>query len=279
MKADDRPLLAFGASAAGAVGFVVAFAVDAGTTWLGVALAIALAGLGAGLVLWSAALHTGDATEPRHRLTASEPEATAQRAAVSRGTEMLGRRRLVLGAFGAAIASIAAMLVVPLRSLGRAPGGLTSTPWGPGRRLVTSDGRPVRAASIELDGVVTAYPEGDLDSGDGPLLVVRLDEASLSNRTVEGGAVGGIVAYSKICTHAGCAVGLFQADSREPKTVHRLLCPCHQSEFDPLDGAKPIAGPATRSLPQLPLAIDDEGNLAATADFPRPVGPAFWSWP
>ena len=79
------------------------------------------------------------------------------------------------------------------------------------------------------------------------------------------------IAYSKICTHVGCPVGLYQADT------HELLCPCHQSTFDVLDGARPRFGPATRSLPQLPLAVDGDGFLTAQSDFTEPVGPGFWN--
>jgi ubiquinol-cytochrome c reductase iron-sulfur subunit len=85
--------------------------------------------------------------------------------------------------------------------------------------------------------------------------------------------VDGCVAYSKICTHAGCPVGLYDTETRE------LLCPCHQSLFDATDGARPVFGPATRSLPQLPLAVDAEGFLVARSDYPEPVGPGYWDRP
>jgi Rieske Fe-S protein len=86
-----------------------------------------------------------------------------------------------------------------------------------------------------------------------------------------GAVAEGLVAYSKICTHAGCPLGLYLA------AVHQLRCPCHQSTFDVLDGATPVYGPAARPLPQLPLAIAEDGSLYATGDFPEPVGPSFWS--
>ena len=98
----------------------------------------------------------------------------------------------------------------------------------------------------------------------------------LTPRTVDGGAVEGWVAYSKICTHAGCSVGLFGIDNREPDTIRQLVCPCHQSMFDPLDGARPVRGPATRSLPQLRLGVDAQGFLVAQSDFDRVVGPLAW---
>jgi ubiquinol-cytochrome c reductase iron-sulfur subunit len=86
-----------------------------------------------------------------------------------------------------------------------------------------------------------------------------------------GWTVDGIIAFSKVCTHAGCPVGLYEASSRQ------LLCPCHQSAFDVLAGARPVSGPAAWPLPQLPLTVDDDGVLRATGDFSEPVGPGWWS--
>ncbi|MEO8906979.1 MAG: Rieske (2Fe-2S) protein, partial [Microbacteriaceae bacterium] len=111
---------------------------------------------------------------------------------------------------------------------------------------------------------------------DSQVVLLRLPPEVLSKRTVDGGAVDGWVAYSKICTHAGCSVGLFGVDNRPPIVVRQLVCPCHQSVFDPTDAAKPIGGPAPRALAQLRLAVDAEGFLVSTADFDRPVGPITW---
>lgn len=269
-------MLAFGVSVLGAIGFVVAYSMDANHAWLGLCVALAAGGMGVGLVTWSDEIDPGPQTEERHPLTSSKEDLAAQREAVERGTEMLGRRTFLLGGLGTAVVSFLAMLIVPIRSLGPAPKNLYSTPWEDGRRLVTRQGVPVKADSMPPDGLLTVYPEGAVEAGDGPVILMRLPDDQLTSKTVEGGSVGGIVAYSKICTHAGCAVGLLQADSRQPLTVHRLLCPCHQSEFDPLDGAQPVAGPAVRSLPQLPLAVDGDGNLVAKGDFSEPVGPGFW---
>jgi ubiquinol-cytochrome c reductase iron-sulfur subunit len=81
---------------------------------------------------------------------------------------------------------------------------------------------------------------------------------------------GDYYAYSKICTHLGCPASLYEAQDA------RLLCPCHQSQFNMLEYAKPIFGPATRALPQLPIAVNDEGYFYARHDFIEPIGPAFW---
>jgi ubiquinol-cytochrome c reductase iron-sulfur subunit len=103
-------------------------------------------------------------------------------------------------------------------------------------------------------------------------VLVRVDPARLRTRKGrESWAPQGNLAFSKICTHVGCPVGLYQ------ESTHELLCPCHQSTFDVLDGARPVFGPATRSLPQLPLAVDPEGYLVAQHDFDEPVGPGFWN--
>jgi ubiquinol-cytochrome c reductase iron-sulfur subunit len=121
------------------------------------------------------------------------------------------------------------------------------------------------------------FPDGYVGEGDSQVVLLRVVPDLLTERTVEGGAVEGWVAYSKICTHAGCSVGLFGVDSRPPQQIRQLVCPCHQSVFDPVDAARPVGGPATRSLPQLPLGVDDDGYLIALSDFDGPVGPVAWN--
>jgi ubiquinol-cytochrome c reductase iron-sulfur subunit len=278
-SAERRALVAFAVSTVGAIGFFAAYWVDASHGWLGLGLALALGGMGVGLVSWSNSIDHGDDTEPRHRLEPTPEEIEAQREALSRGTELLGRRKVLLAAAGAAIVSAVAMMAAPLRSLGPKPANLRSSPWKAGKRLVTSNGKPIKANALPSDALLTAYPEGDIADGNGPVLVMKLPETGVTIRTQQGAVDGRVVAYSKICTHAGCAVGQYQADSRDPKTIHRLQCPCHQSEFDPSDGAKPVGGPATRPLPQLGLGTDEDGNLIATTELSAPVGPASWDWP
>jgi ubiquinol-cytochrome c reductase iron-sulfur subunit len=82
-----------------------------------------------------------------------------------------------------------------------------------------------------------------------------------------------LLVYSKVCTHAGCPVGLYEAQR------HELLCPCHQSAFDVLRGAQPRSGPAARAQPQLPIAIAPDGTIMALGDFSSPIGPAYWDRP
>ncbi len=135
-----------------------------------------------------------------------------------------------------------------------------------------TDGRPVRVDTLQVGGTLTAFPLGAEKAGDSSVVLIRLASGQLRPRPGrESWSPQGYVAYSKICPHVGCPVGLYQADTQE------LLCPCHQSTFDVLDGARPNFGPATRSLPQLPLAIDPQGFLIAQDDFDEPVGPGFWN--
>jgi ubiquinol-cytochrome c reductase iron-sulfur subunit len=142
--------------------------------------------------------------------------------------------------------------------------------------LVTSDGSPIEVERTTFDQLVTVWPEGFVGTDDSQVVLLRMPPGVLTSRTLDGGAVLGWVAYSKICTHAGCSVGLFGIDNREPDTLRQLVCPCHQSVFDPVDGARPVGGPATRSLPQLRLAVDGQGFLVAEGDFDRVVGPVAW---
>jgi ubiquinol-cytochrome c reductase iron-sulfur subunit len=137
---------------------------------------------------------------------------------------------------------------------------------------VQADGTPVRPSDLSADGVVTVWPEGHTEDADAPTLLIRTrDSQDFKPRSGRGDwTVEGVVAYSKLCTHVGCPVGLYQAEEG------LLLCPCHQSTFDVLDGARPVFGPAARPLPQLPLAVDDQGAVIATGDFSGPVGPGFW---
>ena len=139
-------------------------------------------------------------------------------------------------------------------------------------RLVNEEGEPVFSDDIPVDGVVTVWPEGDARAPDSPTLLIRTraDQEMKPLPGREDWTPENLVAYSKLCTHTGCPVGLYQAEEG------LLLCPCHQSTFDVLAGATPIFGPAARPLPQLPLAVDENGSIIATGDFSDPVGPGFW---
>jgi len=242
----------------------------------GALLGVALGGLGIGLILWGKRLlPREEVVEERHVGPSPAGEREAAGEVIVRGEEEVGRRRfltrLLLGALGAL--GLAALF--PIRSLGPRPGrSLFVTAWRRGIRVVDEDGVPVTADRLGIGSVITVYPEGAVGSADSQALLIRVDAGLLDLPPARlEWAPDGYVAYSKVCTHAGCPVGLYRAQT------HRLLCPCHQSTFDVLRGADPVFGPAARPLPQLPIEIDAEGFLRALDDFPEPVGPGFWDRP
>lgn len=238
----------------------------------GLLLAMCLASLGVGIAAWASALmQTPIAIEHRHPLRSrtTSPvlsEVLDEEAGFTRRRFLV---RMLLGAFG----GLGAALAIPALSLGPSPGReLFTTSWAAGRRLVNLEGRAVRATDIEIGGIITVFPEGDPGSAEAQTLLIRVppDALRLSPDRLAG-APDGYVAYSKVCTHAGCPVGLYRASEQQ------LVCPCHQSTFDVLAGAVPVLGPAARPLPQLPIALAEDGTFVALGDFPEPVGPAFWN--
>jgi ubiquinol-cytochrome c reductase iron-sulfur subunit len=151
-------------------------------------------------------------------------------------------------------------------------------------RLVRDDRTPVRPEDVSVGGQMTVYPDIDgwnsNEHADSPTLLIRLRQAdadklrgNLHDRGNDGRMAGDLVAYSKICTHAGCPASLYE------QQTNKLLCPCHQSQFNIVENAEPIFGPATRKLPMLPIEVDDEGYVVATSDYTEPVGPGFWERP
>jgi ubiquinol-cytochrome c reductase iron-sulfur subunit len=241
----------------------------------GLLLGAALLGLGTGFIVWAHWFMPRGPVGERREPLMSTPEA---RAAFDDSFErhgVLTRRKVLLASLTASLGALGVAFLFPIRSLGPSPGrSLLRTPWRRGTRAVTDDGRAVRAVDVPLDGLVTVFPSGHPDSADGQVVLIRVNPDRLSLPPGrEGWTPTGLVAYSKVCTHAGCPVGLFEARSGQ------LLCPCHQSAFDALTGAQPIFGPAARALPQLPLAIDDDGYVTAQSDFHEPVGPTFWNRP
>jgi ubiquinol-cytochrome c reductase iron-sulfur subunit len=192
------------------------------------------------------------------------------------------RRKLLAGAALTAGGAVGLAALTPALSLGplwdTTP--LDSSPWRRGRRLVDADGKPMLAADVEEETFYTAFPEGaEPENIASPLVVIRLDPSELRLPAArKGWAPYGILAYSRICTHAGCAIELFRKPTfpvLEPKPA--LVCPCHYSTFDPARAAAVIFGPAGRPLPQLPLAIDGEGHLVAAGDYSGRVGPGWWA--
>jgi ubiquinol-cytochrome c reductase iron-sulfur subunit len=138
-------------------------------------------------------------------------------------------------------------------------------------RLVDAGNRPMRPEELPLDSVRTVFPEGFVGRPDSQTLLIKINPGDLSLPDGrDAWAPQGCIAYSKVCTHAGCPVGLYRARQ------HLLLCPCHQSTFDVTRGAVPVFGPAARPLPQLPMEVGPDGYLVASGDFPEPIGPGFW---
>ncbi len=282
----ERIVLAlFALATASAIGFVVVYAIDPfshRTQFLGLTLGLALASLAAALLVVG---HRLVVTEQLEEPYPDPDEHADERAAVEQivsesGSRFTRRRLLKAGAAGAA-GTLGVALLAPLVALGpvfsTAP--FTATPWRRGRRLVGDDGSPLRAADIEKGTFYTAFPEGaERESFAAPVIVIRLDSAQLRlPKGREGWAPRGILAYSKICTHAGCAIALYRKPTfpaREPGPA--FVCPCHYSTFDPATGGTVLFGPAGRPLPQLPLTIDRSGQLRAGGTFSGPVGPSWW---
>jgi ubiquinol-cytochrome c reductase iron-sulfur subunit len=268
-------------TAAAAVLFVIAYALDWSTQVLGGALAASFAFLAAALIVVGKRLVVTEELPEGYPQagTPGEPEAVAR--IVRESGSRFTRKRLIAGAAATAGGALSAALVAPAISLGPAldTSRLDQTPWRRGLRLVDKDGKPLSAADLGTGAFYTAFPEGaDPKAIGSPVVLVRLDPKELrlpAGR--ERWAPDGIVAYSKVCTHAGCAVALYRNPLFEPTEPDRaLVCPCHYSTFDVATGGTVLFGPAGRPLPQLPLMVDSTGELRAAGDFSGPVGPSWW---
>jgi len=265
------------ATVGGAVGFVVAFARDASLGWLGGSLMVALLGLGLALAYWGRDLAGDEVLSGSYPIPNDDPE--AQAALADRLQEDAGaitRRSFLTKLLVFAAAVFALSQIALLFTLGPRPKkDRSSTGWRPGARLVTVDGRPVTRDALARGGFLVALPEGTEDPADAASSQVALLHFVDGDYTPPAGRESwspeGFVAYSRVCTHAGCAVAQYEDEAGV------LACPCHQSTFDVRDGGRPLSGPAGRALPQLPLAIDGGGYLVAQSDFTEPVGPGAWN--
>ncbi|HKH03949.1 MAG TPA: Rieske 2Fe-2S domain-containing protein [Acidimicrobiales bacterium] len=274
-RAERSAATAFFVSMLAALGLAVVYWEGGQPQLEGILLAVALGGIGTGIVLWAKHFMPSDEVEEdRHPLESTEEVMEAYATDFEAGESSLRSRRLLIATGGGACAALGLAVLFPIRSLGPRPGrDLKRTPFAEGNlRVVREDGSPIRPENLPDDGFVTAWPDGHTDAADAPTLLIRLreDQEFRPREGREDWTVDNVVAFSKLCTHAGCPVGLYQAE------IGQLLCPCHQSTFDVLDSCRPIFGPAARSLPQLPLALDREGYLIATGDFSDPTGPGFW---
>ncbi len=271
-RAERRISLSFLISMLAGFGLLLVYLAGGQTQAEAVLLAVSLGGIGVGVILWSQRLLPGTLrVEERHPVADSANADAVREILAEEGA--ITRRSMLVRALAGAFTGLGAALVIPVLSLGPAPGrSLFVTPWKSGLRMVGLDGQPIRVSDVPVGGIITGFPEGDPGSADGQTLLINVGPGLLNlppDRMA--GAPNGFVAYSKLCTHAGCPVGLYR------NLEHHLICPCHQSTFDVLDGAVPIAGPAGRPLPQLPIQIDADGIVVALGDFTGPVGPAFWN--
>jgi ubiquinol-cytochrome c reductase iron-sulfur subunit len=252
---------------------------------LGLGIALALLGIGFGAVHWSKSLMEGhDLVEMRHPTRGSEETRARAAEIFTLGNKESGftRRKLIRNSLIGALVVSPLPAVVLFRDLAPAEDPvalLQHTMWEKGTRLTRDpDGTPIKASDVTLGSAFHVIPEG-LDESENKLeekakaavLLMRLKPTDLNvSPGREDWNYDGIVAYSKICTHVGCPVALYE------QQTHHLLCPCHQSQFDIRNEAEVIFGPAKRPLPQLPITVDAEGYLVAQSDFHEPVGPSFW---
>jgi len=305
-RAERQIATLFGLAALLSIAFCVAyFAIDehvfflgtrASNLALGLSLGLALLFIGIGAIQWAKKLMVDhEITEERHPAVSSEEDRSAALTAFASGAKEsdIGRRPLIRNSLIGALGALGLPAIVALRDLGELPGDKPSrTVWTRGMRVVNDvTGAPIRAADMQLGQLVNAEPdilvENEEDDPEGEenleghemlnakakaaVILVRIDPKDITPYPGrKNWGIDGVLCYSKICTHVGCPISLYE------QTTHHLLCPCHQSTFDLADNGEVIFGPAARTLPQLPLGVDDEGYLIAMSDFQEPVGPSFW---
>jgi ubiquinol-cytochrome c reductase iron-sulfur subunit len=262
-----------------AVGFVVFYVASPDNQLLGLTLGLAFAFLAVAAVVAGKRLVPQDKEDDEYH-EFGEPDMQREVVAdVKAGADGISRRTLIAGATATAGLTLGAALAIPVASLGPNVGDqVSATPWRRGRRLVKENDDPLRLDEVVYGTFFTAYPEGaDRRLLGSPVILVRVPEERLQlPDDRRRAAPEGVIAFSKICTHAGCAVSMYRhpkfAASGEPEDA--LVCPCHYSTFDPARGGTVLFGPAGRALPQLPLAVDSEGVLVAGGNFFDHVGPS-----
>ena len=305
-RAERQVATLFGIASVMSILFVVAyFAFDIGDNpdtllgWglsnltLGLTLGLALVCIGVGIIHWARKLMADhEMVELRHPAKSADEDREVAVQALNDGIAEsgIGRRPLIRNSLLGAVGLLGLPAVVLLRDLGPLPGDkLAHTVWKKGMRVVQDvDGAKIRASEMQIGQLVNAEPEVFFETNSegepeyegaalqaakakAAVILVRMhpdDIKASSDR--ENWGVDGILCFSKICTHVGCPISLWE------QQTHHLLCPCHQSTFDLADNGKVVFGPANRALPQLPLAVDSQGYLVATSDFHEPVGPSYW---
>lgn len=262
---------------------------SASNTALGVTFGLAIFFIGAGMMQWAKKLmNDHEVVQERHEFRSPDEGRAAAIEAYEAGVEDSGfvKHRMARRSLLGAMALFPIPLIVILRDLGPLPSNtLFITSWGAGVRVVMDiTGAPIRPSDIPVGGIVSAMPENlpEIQHEQGNqnarakdvVLLVRMNPddivAQQGGTPEEPWDYHGILCFSKICTHVGCPIALYE------QRTHHLLCPCHQSTFDLADRANVVFGPAARELPQLPITLDDEGYIVARAPFNQPVGPSFW---
>jgi ubiquinol-cytochrome c reductase iron-sulfur subunit len=258
---------------------------------LGATLGGALLLMGAGIIQWAKKL-MGDheIIEMRHPVASSDEDRQFALGEINKGLNesAIGRRPLIRNSLLGAVGALGLPAIILLGDLGPLPHGQRNTVWKKGMRVVNDvSGTPIKPSDLEVGALVNAEPaimyetdaEGErvLHGKDllqakakAAVIVVRMRPEDITpSKGRENWGIDGILCYSKICTHVGCPISLYE------QQTHHVLCPCHQSTFDLADNGKVIFGPAHRALPQLPLAVDSEGYLIAVSDFPEIVAPSY----
>ncbi len=268
-------------AAAFGFGFTVVFILSAeNTQLLGFAFGGALALLAAACIVAGKSVVPQETHVEDRGPLLQEEETEEVVEMLEQGGEGISRRGLLTGAGGLAGAAVVSAAAAPLASLGPELNGIHQTSWKAGVRLVDDQSRPYLAGEIQIGSFYTALPEGkDPEHFDAGLLVVKLPPSELhlpaARRTW---APQGIVAYSKICPHAGCAIALYRYPTYEATSAQpAFTCPCHYSTFLPGEGGRLLFGPAGRALPQLPLTVDGQGHLRAAGPFHEDIGPSWWN--
>jgi ubiquinol-cytochrome c reductase iron-sulfur subunit len=257
---------------------------------LGLTFGFSLLFIGIGAVQWARMLMSDEEmVDLRHGATSKPEDQKWMLTELDKVVDesKLTRRKVIGRSLLGALAFVFVPMLVGLADLGPWPtkkkraATIEKTLWAEGVRLVNDvTFEPIKPEDVEIGQLINGEPANlkDLEGTEfitqkakAAIVVVRMDPNTIQIPASRSDwHVGGILCYSKICTHVGCPISLWE------QQTHHLLCPCHQSTFDLGNSGVVVFGPAARSLPQLPITIDGEGYLVARSDFTVPVGPSFF---